>query len=85
MNDPSFLPLALVVQVKALISEAEARGLSFVYALSPGQDIIFSSSCDLSLLKRKLKQVGRISWPQISLHYIIYTFFTKMRKSSYNF
>ncbi|XP_041937485.1 protein O-GlcNAcase [Alosa sapidissima] len=48
------------VQVKTLISEAEARGLSFVYALSPGQDIIFSSSCDLSLLKRKLKQVAEL-------------------------
>ncbi|KAL2087625.1 hypothetical protein ACEWY4_016453 [Coilia grayii] len=48
------------VQVKTLISEAEARGLSFVYALSPGQDIIFSSSCDLSLLKRKLNQVAEL-------------------------
>ncbi|XP_063068010.1 protein O-GlcNAcase [Engraulis encrasicolus] len=48
------------VQVRTLICEAEARGLSFVYALSPGQDIIFSSACDLSLLKRKLSQVSEL-------------------------
>uniref|UniRef100_A0AAV2KL41 protein O-GlcNAcase n=1 Tax=Knipowitschia caucasica TaxID=637954 RepID=A0AAV2KL41_KNICA len=44
-------------QLRALILEAELRGLTFVYALSPGQDIVFSSSSDLSLLKRKLQQV----------------------------
>ncbi|XP_055055331.1 protein O-GlcNAcase isoform X1 [Misgurnus anguillicaudatus] len=44
-------------QLKTLIGEAESRGLRFVYALSPGQDIVFSSSCDLTLLKRKLRQV----------------------------
>uniref|UniRef100_A0A8C9SBS3 protein O-GlcNAcase n=1 Tax=Scleropages formosus TaxID=113540 RepID=A0A8C9SBS3_SCLFO len=45
-------------QLKALVSEAESRGLRFVYALSPGQDIVFSSSCDVTLLKRKLRQVA---------------------------
>ncbi|CAL8376729.1 unnamed protein product [Gadus morhua 'NCC'] len=38
--------------------EARSRGVTFVYALSPGQDIVFSSACDLTLLKRKLKQVS---------------------------
>uniref|UniRef100_A0A4W4EH46 protein O-GlcNAcase n=1 Tax=Electrophorus electricus TaxID=8005 RepID=A0A4W4EH46_ELEEL len=47
-------------QLKALISEAEMRGLKFVYALSPGQDIVFSSSSDLTLLKRKLRQVAEL-------------------------
>uniref|UniRef100_A0A8D3B2P6 protein O-GlcNAcase n=1 Tax=Scophthalmus maximus TaxID=52904 RepID=A0A8D3B2P6_SCOMX len=46
------------VQLRTLIVEAQSRGLRFVYALSPGQDIVFSSSCDLTLLKRKLRQVS---------------------------
>ncbi|XP_047242773.1 protein O-GlcNAcase [Girardinichthys multiradiatus] len=45
-------------QLRTLIVEAQSRGLRFVYAVSPGQDIVFSSSCDLTLLKRKLKQVS---------------------------
>ncbi|XP_017565750.1 protein O-GlcNAcase isoform X1 [Pygocentrus nattereri] len=47
-------------QLKALVCEAESRGLTFVYALSPGQDIVFSSSSDLTLLKRKLRQVAEL-------------------------
>ncbi|KAI5104514.1 protein O-GlcNAcase-like, partial [Silurus meridionalis] len=47
-------------QLKALVHEAESRGLRFVYALSPGQDIVFSSSSDLTLLKRKLRQVAEL-------------------------
>ncbi|KAL3046585.1 hypothetical protein OYC64_004552 [Pagothenia borchgrevinki] len=45
-------------QLRILIKEAQSRGVKFVYALSPGQDIVFSSSCDLTLLKRKLRQVS---------------------------
>ncbi|KAK5848543.1 hypothetical protein PBY51_006148 [Eleginops maclovinus] len=45
-------------QLRTLIKEAQSRGLKFVYALSPGQDIVFSSSSDLTLLKRKLRQVS---------------------------
>lgn len=44
-------------QLRTLIAEAQFRGLRFVYALSPGQDIVFSSSSDVTLLKRKLRQV----------------------------
>ncbi|KAJ0055853.1 hypothetical protein NL108_013803, partial [Boleophthalmus pectinirostris] len=47
-------------QLRTLIVEAERRGLTFVYALSPGQDIVFSSACDLSLLQRKLRQVSEL-------------------------
>ncbi|XP_030193937.1 protein O-GlcNAcase [Gadus morhua] len=45
-------------QLRTLVTEARSRGVTFVYALSPGQDIVFSSACDLTLLKRKLKQVS---------------------------
>uniref|UniRef100_A0A8C8FP49 GH84 domain-containing protein n=1 Tax=Oncorhynchus tshawytscha TaxID=74940 RepID=A0A8C8FP49_ONCTS len=47
-------------QLRTLIVESEKRGLRFVYSLSPGQDIVFSSACDLSLLKRKLRQVSKL-------------------------
>lgn len=54
-------PLLLSGQLRTLIVEAQSRGLRFVYALSPGQDIVFSSSCDLTLLRRKLRQVQYIT------------------------
>ncbi|XP_051894457.1 protein O-GlcNAcase isoform X2 [Pristis pectinata] len=44
-------------QLKALVLAAQDCGVEFVYAISPGQDITFSSSCDLTLLKQKLRQV----------------------------
>ncbi|KAK9971443.1 hypothetical protein ABG768_024809, partial [Culter alburnus] len=54
-------------QLKALVCAAESRGLTFVYALSPGQDIVFSSSCDLTLLKRKLRQVSDLGCQAFAL------------------
>ncbi|XP_017212504.1 protein O-GlcNAcase [Danio rerio] len=54
-------------QLKALVCEARSRGLTFVYALSPGQDIVFSSSCDLTLLKRKLRQVSDLGCQAFAL------------------
>lgn len=53
---PDLPSLLLSGQLRTLIAESQSRGLTFVYALSPGQDIVFSSSCDLTLLKRKLRQ-----------------------------
>ncbi len=40
-----------------LIEAAEAQGISFVYAISPGLDITYSGSKDIQLLKKKLQQV----------------------------
>ncbi|XP_064198090.1 protein O-GlcNAcase [Anguilla rostrata] len=54
-------------QLKTLVREAEFRGLRFVYALSPGQDMVFSSSCDLTLLKRKLRQVTELGCQAFAL------------------
>ncbi len=42
-----------------LIQECHSRGLVFVYAVAPGLDITFSSTEDVTLLKRKLDQVSR--------------------------
>ncbi|XP_067884793.1 protein O-GlcNAcase isoform X2 [Heterodontus francisci] len=47
-------------QLKALVLGAQECGVEFVYAISPGQDITFSSSCDLALLKQKLRQVKEL-------------------------
>ena len=41
----------------SLIESARERGVIFVYAISPGLDISFSSSKDVAALKRKLEQV----------------------------
>ena len=44
-------------QLSQLIRKARARGIDFIYAISPGLDITFSSDEDVLLLKRKLGQV----------------------------
>lgn len=41
----------------SLIQAATDSGIEFVYALSPGLDISFSSQKDVQCLKRKLEQV----------------------------
>uniref|UniRef100_H3B628 protein O-GlcNAcase n=1 Tax=Latimeria chalumnae TaxID=7897 RepID=H3B628_LATCH len=43
--------------LKSLVQAAQNCGVEFVYAISPGHDIIFSSTGDVELLKRKVKQV----------------------------
>ncbi|KAL8621289.1 hypothetical protein ACOMHN_008114 [Nucella lapillus] len=40
-----------------LIESAQEKGVTFVYAISPGLDISFSSAKDVQILKRKLEQV----------------------------
>lgn len=40
-----------------LIEAATENNVTFVYAISPGLDISFSSSKDVQCLKRKLEQV----------------------------
>eukprot|EP00794_Sanderia_malayensis_P000208 gene208-823_t len=44
----------------ALISGAKAAGITFVYAISPGLDIVFSCAADVAALKRKMKQVSKL-------------------------
>ena len=41
-----------------LIQSARENGIMFVYALSPGIDITYSSAKDVSTLKHKLEQVA---------------------------
>jgi len=44
-----------------LIEAAAENDVTFVYAISPGLDISFSSSKDVQCLKRKLEQVSGMS------------------------
>jgi len=45
------------VELSQLIHLSKRFGIQFVYALSPGLDIVYSSEKDLTFLKRKLDQV----------------------------
>ena len=42
----------------SLIEAASDNNVQFVYAISPGLDISFSSAKDVQFLKRKLEQVS---------------------------
>ena len=52
------LTISILVKLKALIDAASAEEVLFVYAISPGLDVTFSSAADISALKRKMKQVN---------------------------
>ena len=52
-------------QLSRLIKEADNKGILFIYAIAPGLDVTFSSSEEVTLLKRKLKQVCWSSCPAI--------------------
>ena len=43
--------------LKQLVSAAEKCHINFVYALSPGLDVIYSSKSDVDAIKAKLNQV----------------------------
>lgn len=46
-----------VENLKQLIASSKEYGITFYYALSPGLDILFSSTRDIQQLKRKMAQV----------------------------
>ena len=46
--------------MKELIDAAKEYDVTFVYAISPGLDILFSDREDISALKKKLQQVFKI-------------------------
>ncbi|CAI8006641.1 Protein O-GlcNAcase [Geodia barretti] len=47
-------------QLSHLLLQASSRGIIFIYAIAPGLDMTFSSSQEISLLKRKLDQVSAL-------------------------
>lgn len=46
-----------VESLKELIEAANNQDIEFVYAISPGLDITYSSNKDVTILRRKLDQV----------------------------
>ena len=48
---------AIPDKLKDLIDAAIFEEITFVYAISPGLDITFSSAADTAALKKKMKQV----------------------------
>ncbi|XP_023678322.2 protein O-GlcNAcase-like isoform X1 [Paramormyrops kingsleyae] len=54
-------------QLVTLISSAKEHGIEFIYAISPGLDITFSSQKDVSSLKRKLDQVSHFGCTSFAL------------------
>lgn len=45
-------------ELRMLIESAKQHNINFVYALSPGLDIIYSNPEDVNVLKMKLDQVS---------------------------
>ena len=44
-------------ELSQLIKETTSKGVDFIYAISPGLDIVFSNKQEIALLKKKLDQV----------------------------
>ena len=53
----SYWLLVGVDELKQLIAAADDCNVSFVYALSPGLDVVYTSTGDIAALKAKLDQV----------------------------
>ncbi|XP_029463789.1 protein O-GlcNAcase-like [Rhinatrema bivittatum] len=53
--------------LQSLVLAAQQKEVEFIYALSPGQDIVFSSASDHTLLKRKLRQVADLGCKSFAL------------------
>ncbi|KAL5282972.1 MGEA5 family protein [Megaselia abdita] len=51
----------------SLITAAKEQGIVFYYALSPGQDMTYSSQKELQILKRKLEQVSQFGCEAFAL------------------
>ncbi|XP_042738881.1 protein O-GlcNAcase-like isoform X4 [Lagopus leucura] len=47
-------------QMQSLIKTAQEHGVEFIFAISAGQDIVFSSAGDRLLLQQKLRQVAAL-------------------------
>lgn len=45
-------------QLQSLITESADAGVLFIFALSPGLDVTFSSAKEIEILKKKVNQVG---------------------------
>ncbi|KAJ7425427.1 protein O-GlcNAcase-like isoform X1 [Willisornis vidua] len=53
--------------MRSLIEAAQEQGVEFVYAISAGQDMVFSSAGDRLLLQQKLRQVAAMGCSSFAL------------------
>ncbi|MDG1890160.1 MAG: beta-N-acetylglucosaminidase domain-containing protein [Verrucomicrobiota bacterium] len=53
--------------LKDLIQACQARGIRFVYALSPGLDMAYAQASDLETLQRRLEQVRQLGGRDFAL------------------
>ena len=56
-----FLFPFFTAELTEIITAAKENGIDFVYAISPGLDMAFSAKEDIDALKRKVKQVCKLS------------------------
>lgn len=54
-------------QLATLMNNAKSQNILFIYALSPGLDIVYSNPKDIAALKRKLDQVKQLGEPAFAL------------------
>lgn len=54
-------------QLRRLIAESKLHNIKFIYALSPGIDMIYSSEKEMTLLKNKLDQVSVLKFVLLTL------------------
>lgn len=67
------LPYIYLDAIGKIIYAANDNSIDFVYAISPGLDVVFTSAADILFLKDKLKQVEYVI---ITLaDYFLYIFF----------
>jgi len=60
-------PQNLMNEFSLLVDESRRAGVEFVYAISPGLDIDYSSKCDLALLVRKLERLMDLGIESIAI------------------
>ncbi|VDK86182.1 unnamed protein product [Dibothriocephalus latus] len=57
-NGGSFFAEKEEESMRSLIAAAEEHNILFIFALSPGSDVVYSQEEDVNFLKSKLQQVG---------------------------
>jgi hyaluronoglucosaminidase len=60
-------PNAMKDQFKELVSVADSAGISLIFAISPGLNIIYSDSADVAILKEKMSTMLEIGFDEVAL------------------
>lgn len=60
-------PYAMREQFKELVSVADSAGISLIFAISPGLNIVYSDSADVDILREKLTTMLEIGFDEVAL------------------